>query len=386
VLLPVNKAKVHSSEDTDFLTSPLVEEFGHQGNEVMENAVLQGSNVPPPSASRYSKLFLKHCVAPLGLPTSDDRVSTVDHCKGWKRAKELTSGGRSRIIFAMYKAEATDSVLLALDASQRSMGYATGFSFPWWQQGLDVQLLKRSGKIGATSLHAISCTEPDQNMNNKKIGRDAMWNGERAKALAQDILGGRKGIRAVEVNQNWTLANDHIRGWRARAVIISNDANGCFDRIAHVVAVLALRRLGIPRPAIMSMITTIQQMQHYTRTAIGESEQSYGPNPSGPPPQGLIQGNGAAPAAWSAISAVLVDCMKGEGHGYEAWAPISQRAMTLVCFGFVADTNLILNNDNPGVTFSDTGQVAQRRNIQIFQYQNSREVKYLFYYTTTTLL
>jgi len=86
VLLPVNKAKVNSSEDTDFLTSPLVEAFGYQGNEQTENAVLQGSYVPPPSASCYSKLFLKHCMAPPGLPTSDNRVSTADHCKGWKRA------------------------------------------------------------------------------------------------------------------------------------------------------------------------------------------------------------------------------------------------------------------------------------------------------------
>jgi len=259
----------------------------------------------------------------------------------------------------MYKAEATDPVLAALDASQRSMGYATGFSFPWWQQGLDIQLLNRSGKIGATSLRTISCTEPSQNMNNKKIGRDAMWNGERAKALARDNLGGRKGMRTVEVNQNWTLANKHIRGWWARAVVISNDAKGSFDRIAHVVAILALRGLGIPWPAIMSMIITIQQMQHHIRMAFGESEQSCGPNPSGPPPQALIQGNGAAPAAWSAITAILVDCMKGEGYGYKAWAPISQRAMTLVCFGFVDDTNLILNNNDPGVTSEDLIDEAQ---------------------------
>jgi len=166
-------------------------------------------------------------------------------------------------------------------------------------------------------------------------------------------------MRAVEVNQNWTLTNDHIRGRRARAVIISNDAKGCFDRIAHVVAILALRQLIIPRPAIMSMITTIQQMQHCIRTAFRESEQSYGPNPSGPPPQGLIQGNGAAPAAWSAITAVLVDCMKSEGHGYEAWSPVSQQAMTLVCFGFVDNTNLILNINNPGVTSEDLIAEAQ---------------------------
>ena len=353
VLLPVNKAKVHSSESTAFLTEPLVGAFGYQGNEPLENEVLQGTYVPPPETSRYAKLFLKHCIRPPNMPCGESQVSTADHCKGWKRAKERTSGGRSRIIFAMYKAEAEDSLLAALDASQRSLAYATGFTYPRWKQGLDIQLLKRSGKIGATSLRTISCTEPDQNMNNKKIGREAMWNGERAKALARDNLGGRKGMRAVEVNQNWTLANDLIRGRRARAVIISNDAKGCFDRIAHVVAILALRRLGIPRPAIMSMIHTIQQMQHYIRTAFGESDQSYGPNPSGPPPQGLIQGNGAAPAAWTAITAILVDCMKSEGFGYEAWAPISQRAMTLVCFGFVDDTDLILNSSDPTATAED---------------------------------
>jgi len=70
----------------------------------------------------------------------------------------------------MYKAEATDQVLAALDASQRSMGYATGFSYPRWQQGLDIQLLKRSGKIGAMDLRTISCTEPDPNMNNRRSG------------------------------------------------------------------------------------------------------------------------------------------------------------------------------------------------------------------------
>ena len=43
VLLPVNKAKVHSSEHTDFLVSPLVDVFGYQGNEQVENEVLWGT-------------------------------------------------------------------------------------------------------------------------------------------------------------------------------------------------------------------------------------------------------------------------------------------------------------------------------------------------------
>jgi len=51
--------------------------------------------------------------------------------------------------------------------------------------------------------------------------------------------------------------------------------------------------------------------------------------------------------------------MKGEGYGYEAWAPISQRAMTPVCFGFVDDTDLILNNNNPSVTSGNLIDEAQ---------------------------
>jgi len=180
---------------------------------------------------------------------------------------------------------------------------------------VDVQLLKWAGNHQADKMRTILCLECDHNMNNKKIGRTAMWNGERANALAQDNLGGRKGMRAMEVSMNQHLSYNLIWASRARAVIISKDAKGCFDCIAHVVAILALRCLGVPRPALMSMIETIQEMRHHLRTAFGDSESSYGPNSTGPPPQGILQGNGAGPATWTAITAVLVKCMQSEGYG-----------------------------------------------------------------------
>jgi len=90
-----------------------------------------------------------------------------------------------------------------------------------------------------------------------------MWNGERAKALTRDNLGGRKGMCPVEVSMNQRLLYDLIRAKRGRAVIMSNDAWGCYDRIAHIAILLALQRLGIPRPPILAMLETIQKMQHY---------------------------------------------------------------------------------------------------------------------------
>jgi len=77
---------------------------------------------------------------------------------------------------------------------------------------------------------------------------------------------------------------------------MSNNAWGCYDRIAHIAILLALRRLGIPCPPILAMLETIQNMQHYIRTAFGESTRSYGGDPSKPATQGILQGNGAGPA------------------------------------------------------------------------------------------
>ena len=95
---------VHSSEDTDFLQPPLVDIFGYRGNEAIENQVLQGTYVPPALASRHAKLFLSQCTLPDDLPPSDPAISMADHSSTWWKAKEATTGGKSNLTFAMYKA------------------------------------------------------------------------------------------------------------------------------------------------------------------------------------------------------------------------------------------------------------------------------------------
>ena len=70
-----------------------------------------------------------------------------------------------------------------------------------------------------------------------------------------------------------------------------------------MVVSLALRKLKVPKPAIDSMLETIQMMDHYVRMAFGVSEKCYGPG-EGPPPQGILQGNGTGLAGWSAIAAL----------------------------------------------------------------------------------
>ena len=107
------------------------------------------------------------------------------------------------------------------------------------------------------------------------------------------------------------------------------------------------------------MIDTIQDMDHYIRTAFGDSEDAYRRGPRDPPPQGMLQGNGAGPAGWSAISTVIINVMKSQGFGYNDWSLIRRKAIEIVCFAFVDDTDLIHVNHDLSVPRTQLIQESQ---------------------------
>ena len=54
--------------------------------------------------------------------------------------------------------------------------------------------------------------------------------------------------------------------------------------------------------------------------------------------------NGAGPTIWFAVSAPLIEIMKGAGHGIKFEAPLSQYKDSLVGFTFVDDTGIVEGN------------------------------------------
>ena len=284
-LLPVNEAKTRASEQTPFLQPEYREQFGDRNETETTDQVLQGTYIPPFEANPWANLLLSEASYPPDTihwkaKTSPRRhITTDDHIRGWKRAKERTSAGMSGLHFGMFKAHAHRRPLAELDASMRSLAYTTGYSYNRWKKGMDVQLLKRSMDYRAEKLRTILLLEADFNMNNKALGADMMTAGERLGALACNNYGGRKKLQAAEISMNQQLTYNSIWGRRGRAVVMSNDAKGCYDRIAHTVLTICMRRLGVPRPAMQSMIETIQEMEHYIRTAFGDSEGKCGGNP-----------------------------------------------------------------------------------------------------------
>ena len=358
-LLEVNYAKIRASDDTVFMQQPLLSEFRYRENTLANDQVLDGTYEPHEATDPHAKILLEGLAMPAKIraqcrapPPRSPRtgISTDDHIKAWRKAKEMTSAGMSGLHFGMYEAHTRRCKLAELDASCRSVCYRAGFAYKRWRWGLDVQLLKRSMDYRIEKLRTILLLEADFNMNNKALRQDAMRAGERVGVHARDNLGGQKRMRAVEFSMNQLLTYNSIFGRRGRAILMSNNAAGCYDRIAHIIVNLALQRLGIPKPPLQSMLTTIQEMDHYVQTAFGDSDNSYGNYPEDPLPQGILQSNGAGPAGWFAISTVLINALHQTGLGYMTWSLIRRRMVKITCFAFVDDTDLIHSNDDPAVT------------------------------------
>ena len=132
---------------------------------------------------------------------------------------------------------------------------------------------------------------------------------------------------AIEHALNRVLTFDHFTYTRTPFSIASCDLKGCYDRIIHIAAYLALRKAGVPRPRLLSMFNTIQHMIHRVRTAYGDSTTSYGGEFKGAWlnfAQGVLQGNAAGPQVWLILSSVIFKILHKRGHS------------TKFCFSFLS--------------------------------------------------
>ena len=151
------------------------------------------------------------------------------------------------------------------------------------------------------------------------------------------------GRKAVDHALNRRLMFDLVRYQKTCVAMSSCDLKSNYDRIGHTPSVLCSNRLGIPAQPMYSMFHTIQEAQHYTRTAYGDSVTTYGGLDVGftRKPQGVGQGNAYGPPGWAVISSTLFDMMRRKGFGTKIVAPITNDSKNLVGFAFVDDTDVL---------------------------------------------
>ena len=103
----------------------------------------------------------------------------------------------------------------------------------------------------------------------------------------------------------------------------------------------------MPEQPIVCMFTTLQDMTHTIRTAYGDSDTTWGGQdiwafPFDHPPQGLGQGNGAAPTGWEVVSAPIINMVRTTGYCATFVSALSYCSIiSFVCYAFVEDTDLV---------------------------------------------
>jgi hypothetical protein len=78
------------------------------------------------------------------------------------------------------------------------------------------------------------------------------------------------------------------------------------------------------------MLGTLQQMQHYVKTAYGTSSTSYGCIQI--PLQGVLQGNGAGPAIWMLMSIPLIQMLRTQGFGFRSCNLLTDETYYFACY------------------------------------------------------
>jgi len=131
--------------------------------------------------------------------------------------------------------------------------------------------------------------------------------------LAVEQYGSRRQKDTITQCLNKRLWYDYIRNTRQPAALCSNNAKSCYDWIVLLIAALCMCRLGAPKQSVLSMLTTIKDMRHHTRTVHGDSTRFASRQTWNQPVAGIGQGNGAGPAIWATVSSPLFTIMQEDG-------------------------------------------------------------------------
>ena len=75
------------TEDTPFMTEPLLSEFGYKADNSKAEEVLEGTYRPPPNTDTYAAKLIPHLRRPVGIKRQGEiksAVSKSEYVKAWK--------------------------------------------------------------------------------------------------------------------------------------------------------------------------------------------------------------------------------------------------------------------------------------------------------------
>ena len=346
-----NEAKYHETEGTSDLLSPeFIKLFGHYGEKEDIEKVLDGTFIPPISTSEAATAFLEACQRPneIGDIKEDEDPVNRFHTfiKNWKCRKERTSSANQHI--GHYKAGIKHPYISWCLFQRHEFPTITGYSPDRHRRCIDLSILKKSGNYNIEKQRTLGLLDSEFNQMNKEMGRESMHSALDHNLIATEQYS-RPNRSAIDHALNRILTFDHFRYERKPFCIASCDLKGCYDRIIHAAAYLALRRVGVRRPKLLSMFSTIQRMVHKIRTSFGDSEDTYGGDDIEDwdnYAQGILQGNASGPQIWSILSSIIFEILTERGFSVNFCSCLSKSLFSLLGFSYVDDCDLLQSKDD----------------------------------------
>jgi hypothetical protein len=100
---------------------------------------------------------------------------------------------------------------------------------------------------------------------------------------------------------------------------------------------------GVSAVIARSLFETLQTADHHIKTGYGKSDKAYGNHDEPEPHQGIGQGNRLRPTLWALLSSILIINMKRHNHGVKLQSALTLSLVSIVCFAFVDDTDLVIS-------------------------------------------
>jgi hypothetical protein len=169
-----------------------------------------------------------------------------------------------------------------------------------------------------TKLQLILLMEADFNATNKTIyGVQMLANARKYRLMPEEVFSERNRL-ANDGTLSKIIIFDIARQLRRQMGLALMDADNCYDQIAHPMASMVFQAFGVLTGPIRSMLTMLQEMCFFLWTGYGNSTGYVGGNKGSSitavKNQGMCQGNGASPAAWTAVSIPMILAHKRKDH------------------------------------------------------------------------
>ena len=334
--------------NTSFMTQSLRGGFCFSSTSLAVEAVLSGMYDLPRGTDYYVLNLLPHLQMPAALAATEKLESIIPKegfARSWSRMREFTGTGHSGIHFGHFKVMHISSLSTDIYSGLAEIPYKSGFSPNRWKRCVDHMLQKSQDNFHSDRFRPINFLEADAHYNLKHMAREAMAYGESKGIIAKEQYGSRKYHSSETQALNKRLTFD---SWRLRKT----------PGVLCVNAAICLRRFGLEKGPIASMIETLQCMTHLIHTAWGTCE-GYGPDIWHLTLQGILQGNGAGPCIWLVISVTLFSMLREEGFGMKFITPLSQQKSHIVGIAIVDDADIVESEITNTATGEETLIKAQ---------------------------